>query len=866
MVDVASYTRSKALQTWLYLVGQRAVPLSFLPRLLAAAIGRLEDRTAQVRRYAIQLLTGLVHYNPFSLNGVLRLSEFQQLLERAQAALAATKTPASDREAADGEAADKEGEGSPAKEGTAQVEGQAEGDALLPEPEEEALLEGEEDEAATPEQERLKKEITFFSDAVAFVEAVHKAVPLVIKLLASATLTDIQESVRFLVTANEFKIEAAEDGAKKMLVLVWSRDVATKEAVVDAYRKLYLTPPRQEKQQLEDLYVASNLVKLATSLTTTEMTSFEELVTIMATKDFISEETVEHLWSFFARKFPNTTAAHSKGALIVLSMVANARPQTVQDNLNLLVSLGLGVRWRQDEEVARYACVALQKLARGGSELRLPASHTLVQQLAMLLRTPSASPRRWFPAAEQAANAVYALADRPDVVCGEAVRHWAGRLFGPEAAPGPQASHDLARLLFLAGHVAMKQMQHLEDVQAELQRRKAADAAAKSRPGLDEELGLQATDDTEELVQCVTEQHLVNDNLLGRFSGLIVAVCKNEQGQFSDPILRSAAVVALCKYMCVSSRFCDEHLRLLFTLLERAPEAWVRSDIVIALGDLASRFPNQVGAWTPKIYARLRDSEASVRKNTLMVLSHLILNEMVRVKGQISEIALCIVDSDRRIAELARLFFSELNSKGNCLYSIYNILPDMISNLTGDGVSSEVFRRLMRYLFSFIDKEKQIESLVDRLCKQRLKGATDPAHAADIAYCLSLLNYSDKGFRKIAGNFKCYADQLVHEPVYTAFLAILQKCRKGKAPREDVDELEQRIHAAHTGEAAEGEESESEAAEAAPEAEAPQKKRAPRRTRAKQRPAARARRGRRAAAAVSDEDEAAAWEASDDEE
>ena len=39
-----------------------------------------------------------------------------------------------------------------------------------------------------------------------------------------------------------------------------------------------------------------------------------------------------------------------------------------------------------------------------------------------------------------------------------------------------------------------------------------------------------------------------------------------------------------------------------------------------------------------------------MRRNTLTVLTHLILNDQVKVKGQISEIALCLSDHDLRIA------------------------------------------------------------------------------------------------------------------------------------------------------------------------------------------------------------------------
>lgn len=60
---------------------------------------------------------------------------------------------------------------------------------------------------------------------------------------------------------------------------------------------------------------------------------------------------------------------------------------------------------------------------------------------------------------------------------------------------------------------------------------------------------------------------------------------------------------------------------------------------------------------------RLRDSSPLVRKNTIVVLTHLILNDMVKVKGQISELALSLEDSERGIADLARLFFLELSKK-----------------------------------------------------------------------------------------------------------------------------------------------------------------------------------------------------------
>lgn len=104
-----------------------------------------------------------------------------------------------------------------------------------------------------------------------------------------------------------------------------------------------------------------------------------------------------------------------------------------------------------------------------------------------------------------------------------------------------------------------------------------------------------------------------------------------------------------------------------------------------------------------------------------MVLTHLILNGMIKVKGQLGEMAKCLEDSEPRIADLAKLFFTELSTKEN---AIYNNLPDgkssrrwqivrligtpfeVIRHLSiGDhAVDEETFQSTMRYIFSFIEK------------------------------------------------------------------------------------------------------------------------------------------------------------------
>jgi len=63
--------------------------------------------------------------------------------------------------------------------------------------------------------------------------------------------------------------------------------------------------------------------------------------------------------------------------------------------------------------------------------------------------------------------------------------------------------------------------------------------------------------------------------------------------------LRSCFCVCDC-----SSEFCEKHLPLLFTILDKSNNAVVRANAVIALGDLTFRFPNLIEPWTSHVYAR----------------------------------------------------------------------------------------------------------------------------------------------------------------------------------------------------------------------------------------------------------------------
>ena len=183
---------------------------------------------------------------------------------------------------------------------------------------------------------------------------------------------------------------------------------------------------------------------------------------------------------------------------------------------------------------------------------------------------------------------------------------------------------------------------------------------------------------------------------------------------------------------------------------------------------------------------------------------------MIKVKGQLGEMAKCLEDEDVRIADLAKLFFSELATKDN---AIYNNLPDgewihtyPVTKLTANARHShqpsfcrrtccgrgclpeyheihlhvhregQSIRLLNDHVAQHHNKqEKQAENIVEKLC-QRFRLTEDPRQWRDIAFCLSLLPFkSERSVKKLIEGLQFYRDKLHEDAVFARFQEILTK-------------------------------------------------------------------------------------------
>ena len=97
--------------------------------------------------------------------------------------------------------------------------------------------------------------------------------------------------------------------------------------------------------------------------------------------------------------------------------------------------------------------------------------------------------------------------------------------------------------------------------------------------------------------------------------------------------------------MCINADYCQKQILNLFRILEKpTTNSVIKNNIIIAIGDLLHRFPNVIEPYSRFLYQRLHDKDARVRKTTLTVVTHLSLNDMIKVKSDLCEIAALFCD------------------------------------------------------------------------------------------------------------------------------------------------------------------------------------------------------------------------------
>lgn len=435
-------------------------------------------------------------------------------------------------------------------------------------------------------------------------------------------------------------------------------------------------------------------------------------------------------------------------------------------------------------------------------------------------------------------------------------------------------------VVFISGHLALRMLIYLETLQSALKRKRLSDEDAKieeqreankkktqqkkkkgSKQEEDEPTGTEASmgmagqeeREAEAFAEMAEFKILYGPRSMLDVAKPLIFSCLNDNTMRNNIVLRRVGAISLCKYMTVSKKFCQENIQLLFSILfpkvssatgpvllkegmdlldgaarETGMSALfedltLRQSLLVAVGDLLFRHPNVVEPWTDRLYAALGSTggketaeESELRLTALLVLTHLVLNDMVKPRAVLLVRALwltaCVHEATARVA---RILYQELSKRTSNI--VYNLLPEIIARMpdhqaTAGQVVGGAEERV-HYVMEFIEKEKHIEGLIEKLSVRLEQAANQSSGKATteqrkptlqdeaedegakpenmnstvrcLSYALSGMNYSDRCIlrlhdavvtRKALNTAISYFD-VTRE----CLLNIVEKCRKAKS-------------------------------------------------------------------------------------
>lgn len=769
IMDINLFVRNHSLHIWEKLIDSKAVPRMFFLLISEAVVGRLEDKSYLVRCSALSCTSKILKKMWFghALNGAVlqeKLSEVtlasENLFEDKLAFKEALNQFLNDRMP------------------------QLESDTILDtkDKNEEVRL------FFSTEQLSILSKAYFYDSALKFLLLMKKAVYHAVLLLDSKTERDVIESIQLIVTAALCHIDDHEAAILKLAVLIYHSEPKIQLVVRDAFVEIVFscfTNRSNSSPQTKVAACAQKLVFLLRHAREGEICAVERIFGLLKQNStlsrYVSPQFLDAIWNIADGSYDSEgTLDDRRTAMRIYSMLSKFsskdavyRKERIIDFLcnntskdNMIVTFLLNTLKNEATDPTHFKAISVS---------HYPLQHPLLKEILHHLCRPTTSLSSWMCLAREGVNTIHALCEVPVLVYGYILEYLHKHV--------SRDDNTLAQLCFLVGCSVLKQLVAVETAE-KYQLKALEEPGNKTETATDcmqKDLGLGSIEFRRHAVQELAQERKKSildskDSVWAELASTVVTAVKKTSGQaFPEratcPVERICAVVALCQLMVVSESFCSDQLPLLFKIVSCKNEYWaVKTNIVIALGDLACVHPNLLAPFLTSsssgLFQLLKDDDLRVRSVTIQVCSHLVLGEMLRIKEHLFTIVKLVADPDKSIAENAVTFIRNLALKEK--ERIGNLIPPLVLKL--NNMPQDKFRVGMRTLLERVEGDKPTESLIDRLC-QRFEAYNEKNKrklilAENLAFCLSELNFSSERSLK----------KLMSEPCYQQYRLWLRKC------------------------------------------------------------------------------------------
>lgn len=497
--------------------------------------------------------------------------------------------------------------------------------------------------------------LNLFTEYKEMVIIIDKIVDLAVLLLGSKNQSDILESIGLLVSLKKLNVQSANIGIRKMLLLIMKPEEKIVKEIVQSYREIYFS--NQMPVNLQALL----LIELTGSLSKSEMICLKQLLkTLFNEKDKdkkINMAIFKEIWIIFLR---NPDSEIKKLNITEQSELAVKRKIFLKENrialsiLNIFAEIDTSILSNNNEILLKQlkniinlkpidwllvneSLKATQKIYFYKTET---SNECLVLISKILVSYYGTTDNNWYQAMQELINTIFSIMDSPEEFCKYILIKLAKPIFinnkklQPNYASNINLNNDmdeedqnddsvltnekLSQFIFLIGHIALNLYIYCEKLENGLKKKQDNVQSEKKNPNNTENEidqiggGKEAEIEYDAFVlQNTIEEDLLYNNLIGKFTPLVTNIARSVLTQDminihdSSKNVYKTAMLSTTKMMCISKKFCMDHLKLIFDIIsaDKIPTD-IKCNVITALGDLINRFPNIMQSELDKIFKK----------------------------------------------------------------------------------------------------------------------------------------------------------------------------------------------------------------------------------------------------------------------
>ena len=636
------------------------------------------------------------------------------------------------------------------------------------------------------------QKVNFLKSAIGFIDLLYLCLPNALKTLQSNLSSDVLSSLLFLIEYIKYKLPDYLTCINPIMSLIWSHHVAHREYAIKTFIE-YFDLSFNNGYSIISQYtpmIQSVSDKIYSNISYMEYYSIERILSSLAQQRKFPSDLFSVLLQFSTQSHNFVCSNFVANILMITCMIAREFDLNLHDDFELIASTCF-TKNLMNLEVARLGCSALNIMGtrQNLSSIQFPRlkiSHPIFKSIQLLISSKLCDPEvDWSSFMFDSLLLSLKLSRAPLMFFKNCISNCTtiiNIIFDER-----RKLVAISRVFMLIGRVAqlfillMENKFSAPDYQSFYSSSNIPTNYANelNHVNFDQSYSFFASDPD------INTDGIGSKFIFSRYTKLLTHVLQNSiYVDFSKIFkhksnilisfvlqLQCSAIFALSQLMMLSIQFCEISIGLIVSLMTKHNCQYIRKSCIFVISDLIMRYPNTLQPWIPYVFRILRDSSALVRKQALLVLSHLILIDIVKIQGFIAEIAYLIEDENSAIGEIAMSFFSSISKDGNRLY---NALPDIISHILDQNNNQlEVcsIKNILHFIFSYIKKEKQVDKLIEKLIN-RFKSAQNNKQRELIAFSISLLPHSERTLIYLISQYSILRSVIQNENTRSHFLRI----------------------------------------------------------------------------------------------